>query len=158
MLSVQSGRQYLMAYIPQFKRMMSFRIDYIISVKPDEKSDCFDLLREKLNGMRPHMWGVSTKGKSGQRMEHVEFTVHYDDNEQHIHRRLEREKRCGTVERVDKNTSRFFADVFDASEVVPWIRTFICRITQVHFSDEKLEAQFKKDIEEMYRLYRVEGD
>lgn len=62
------------------------------------------------------------------------------------------------VERVDKNTSRFFADVFDASEVVPWIRTFICRITQVHFSDEKLEAQFKKDIEEMYRLYRVEGD
>lgn len=88
----------------------------------------------------------------------LSLQIHYDDNEQHIHRRLEREKRCGTVERVDKNTSRFFADVFDASEVVPWIRTFICRITQVHFSDEKLEAQFKKDIEEMYRLYRVEGD
>lgn len=157
MISVQNGRQYLMAYTPRFRRIASFRTDSILSVKPDGESRDFDFFREKLDGMLPHMWGVSTQGTSGQRMEHVEFTVRYADDETYIHRRLEREKRCGTVKRLDDNTSRFSADVFDASEVVPWIRTFICRITDISFSDPKLEAQFKSDVEEMYRLYGLEG-
>ncbi len=157
MISAQSGRQYLMAYTPHFNRISGFRIDNIISVKVNEVSPQFDMLREKFYGMLSHMWGVSTQSRSGERMEHVDFTVRYGDYEQHIHRRLEREKRCGTVEKIDKNTSRFTADVFDASEVVPWIRTFICRITDIHFSDKGLEAQFKRDIEDMYKLYGMEG-
>lgn len=158
MISVQNGRQYLMAYISQFKRITSFRIDRIVSVKLAEKTERFDELREKLNGMQKHMWGVSTQSRSYRRMEHVEFTVHYYNDEQHIHHRLEREKRCGTVEKLDNNTSKFSADVYDASEMIPWIRTFICRITEVHFSNEKLEEQFKNDIEKMYQIYGVDGD
>ena len=157
MISVQSGRQYLMAYIQRFKRITSYRLDSIVSVQIDEAAPEFDELRDTFKGMLPHIWGVSTQGHSGARMEHVDFTVHYEDWEQYIHRRLEREKRCGTVERIDKNTSRFCADVFDASEVVPWIRTFICRITDIHFSDGELEKQFRKDIEAMYELYGMEG-
>lgn len=157
MISVQSGRQYLMAYTPCFKRITSFRTDNIVSVKMDDVCDRFDELREKLDGMMPHMWGVSTQSTSGQRMEHVEFTVKYADHEKHIHQRLEREKRCGYVEKIDANTSRFSADVFDASELVPWIRTFICRITDYSFSNKDLEKQFGDDIEEMYRLYGIEG-
>lgn len=107
--------------------------------------------------MKEHMWGVSTQSKSGQRMEHVEFTLRYGDDEQHIHQRLEREKRCGIVEKIDSHTSRFSADIYDASEIVPWIRTFICRIIDIHFSDKNLEIQFKNDIRQMYRLYDVEG-
>ncbi|MCI8307887.1 MAG: WYL domain-containing protein [Lachnospiraceae bacterium] len=155
--SVQSGRQYLMAYFPMYNRISSFRIDNIISVKINEESPQFDELREKLNGMLPYMWGISTQGRSGQRMEHVEFTVHYNDYEQHIHKRLERERRCGTVEKIDNNTSRFTADIFDASEMIPWIRTFICRITDIHFSDSELENQFRGDIEKMYQMYGLEG-
>ena len=157
MISVQSGRQYLMAYTPRFDRITSFRIDNIVSVKIDEKSEKFDDLRETFENLRPHIWGVSTQSRSGERMGHVEFTVHFGDDEQHIHRRLEREKRCGTVERIDQNTSRFTADVFDVSEMVPWIRTFICRITDIHFSDKELEAQFKQDIEDMYEMYDLKG-
>lgn len=157
MISAQSGREYLMAYAPHFKRITSFRIDAILSVTMDEKSDCFDELREKFKRMTPNMWGVSTQGFSGSRMEHVEFTIRYGDYEQYIPRRLEREKRCGIVERIDDHTMRFRADVFDASEVVPWIRTFLCRIVDVSFSDKELERQFKEDIEEMYRLYDLEG-
>ena len=90
-------------------------------------------------------------------MEHMEFTVRYGADEGHIHRRLEREKRCGTVEKLDAATSRFSADVFDASELVPWIRTFICRITDIRFSNKALEAQFLNDLKEMYALYGLEG-
>jgi len=157
MNSVQNGRQYLMAYVPRSKRIRSFRTDNIVSVKPGDVSGDFDELRAKLDGMLPHMWGVSTQSRSGDRMEHVEFTVRYADAERHIPRRLEREKRCGRVERIDNNSSRFVADVYDASEMIPWIRTFICRITDIKFSDRELEAQFKRDIKEMYALYGLEG-
>lgn len=157
MISAQSGRQYLMAYTPRFKRIRGFRIDHIASVKMDEKSSRFDELREKFRGMCPYMWGISTQNRLGERIEHVEFTVRYDNDEEHIHRRMEREKRCGRVEKIDDNTSRFSADVFDASELVPWIRTFICRITEIHFSDRYLERQFKEDLEAMYKLYGLEG-
>ena len=157
MVSVQNGRQYLMAYAARSQRITSFRIDYIVSVQPEEVCEEYDSLREKLRGMLAHMWGVSTQSGSGNRMEHVEFTVRYDDDETHIHARLEREKRCGVVERLDANTSRFSADLFDAGEIVPWIRTFICRITDISFSDKALEAQFRNDISDMMRLYFPEG-
>ena len=157
MISVQGGRQYLMAYVPRFKRIMSIRTDSIVSVRADDVCRSFDELRDKLNGMLKHIWGVSTQSSSGDRMEHVEFTIRYGADEGHIHRRLEREKRCGTVEKLDVNTSRFSADVFDANELVPWIRTFICRITDVSFSNKDLEAQFRNDIKEMYALYGLDG-
>ena len=87
----------------------------------------------------------------------VEFTVHYEENEPYIHQRLEREKRCGKVKKIDDHTSRFYAEVYDASELVPWIRTFLCRITEIHFSNKILETQFKRDIQKMYELYDLEG-
>lgn len=158
MISVQSGRQYLMAYAPSFKRIKPFRTDNIISVKLDDRSDRFDELQDTFMNMLPHIWGVSTQGSKGTRIEHVEFTVCYTDEEKHIRNRLEREKRCGTVEHLNNNTSRFSADVFDASEVIPWIRTFICRITDIHFSNKELEEQFKKDIKDLYALYDLGGD
>ena len=158
MISVQSGRQYLMAYTPRFNRITPYRTDNIISAKLDTISERFDELQSTFEKMLPNMWGVSTEGRTGARIEHVEFTVHYADDETHIRNRLEREKRCGIVEHLDHNTSRFSADVFDASEVIPWIRTFICRITEVHFSNKELEEQFKNDINDMYALYGIGGD
>ncbi len=156
-VSVQSGRQYLMAYSPRFGRINPFRTDNIISVKIGEKCENFGAYMEDLCGMQKHMWGVSTQGRSGQRMEHVEFTVFYEAWETHIHKRLEREKRCGTVQKLDANHSRFSADVYDAEELMPWIRTFLCRITEIHFSSSELEERFKKDISDMYALYSIDG-
>ena len=157
MISVQNGRQYLMAYAPRFNRITSYRIDNIVSVKIEEKCDNFDELRSNFNGMLPHMWGVSTQATSGARMEHVEFTVRYEKDEEFIHNRLEREKRRGTVEKIDEHTSKFSADVFDTSELLPWIRTFICRITDISFSNKEVERRFNSDIDRMYKLYGLEG-
>jgi hypothetical protein len=104
------------------------------------------------------MWGVTAKrNRYGEEsLEHVDFTVKIADTEGHIIRRLEREKRCGNVEKLDDNTYRFVADVYDTSEMIPWIRTFICRITELNFSNKALEKQFKDDIKKMYRMYGIE--
>lgn len=158
MLSAQNGRQYLMAYVPRFDRITAFRTDNILTVKPDEVSERFDELLSVFENMRPHIWGVSTQSRSGNRMEHIEFTVRYADDEQYIRSRLEREKRCGFLEYIDKNTIRFYADVYDTSELIPWIRTFICRITDIHFSNEELDKKFRADLNDMYALYGLEGD
>ena len=106
--------------------------------------------------MRKHMWGVSTQGRSG-KTEHVEFTVRYEDDEAHIYNRLLREKRCGEVEKIDDNSCRFSAEVYDTNEMIPWIRTFICRITEINFSNKEIESQFLRDLEDMYRLYELNG-
>ena len=128
------------------------------NVKIEEPTPRFDELRAELDRMKSKMWGVTAKrdryGK--ERTEHVEFTVKVAKNEEHIARRLEREKRIGSVEKIDEHTYRFFADVYDTSEMIPWIRTFICRITGLHFSNRTLENQFKSDIEKMYRMYCIE--
>ena len=155
-ISVQNGRQYLMAYTVQRNRIRAFRLDNLRSVTLMEPCERFDELRETLDRMQPFLWGASTEGGS-ERMEHVAFTVTYGDDEEHIHQRLEREKRCGRVERLDEHTSRFSADVYDSSELVPWIRTFLCRITDLDFSNKALEERFRRDIEAMYRMYGIEG-
>ncbi len=153
MIGVQSGRQYLMAYIPEGKRISSFRADRILSVKIGKECDRFDEYRAKLDGIGDRLWGVSAQSFFGNRTEHAKFTVVYGDNESFIHERLEREKRCGTAERIDKNTSRFSADVYDATELIPWIRTFIGRIVDVRFSDRRLQERFLGDIRAMYEMY-----
>ena len=158
MISVQSGRQYMMAYTPYFKRITAYRLDNIVTVKIGEIADRFDELRDKLSEMQQHMWGVATDSRSGNRMEHIEFTVQYDDGEQHIPKRLEREKRIGRLEYMDEHTCRFSADVYDASELIPWIRTFICRITDISISNKTLEIQFKKDLQVMYEMYGLKGE
>ena len=157
LISVQNGRQHLIAYQPDFNIIKSFRVDYLSNIRIEESTPRFDELRAERDEMQPKMWGVTSKKnrRGEEKTEHVDFTVKVADNEEHIVRRLEREKRVGKVEKINANTYRFTADVYDTSEMIPWIRTFICRITELHFSDKALENKFKSDIEEMYRMYGI---
>ena len=156
-ISVQSGRQHLLAYLPEYNNFQSYRIDYLSNIKLEEVTPRFDELRAQIDEMKDKMWGVSTKrNKWGiERLEHVDFTVKVADDEAHIIRRLEREKRVGKVEKLDDNTYRFTADVYDVSEMIPWIRTFICRIIDMNFTSKTLENQFKSDLDTMYRMYGI---
>ncbi len=157
-LSTQNGRAHLLAYQPNAKRIKSFRVDYLSRIRPGEVCSDFDAYRALLDELEPHMWGVNCSGY-GKRLEHVEFTVVIGLGEGYIVDRLEREKRCGTVERIDATHYRFTADVYDTGELIPWIRTFICRIEQMNFSNRTVENRFKADLCDMYRMYGLtEGD
>lgn len=150
-ISVRNGRQYLIAYRRRDRRIISVRLDYILEVKILNTAYDFDELKQKFCRMREHMWGVSSQGS--ERIEHVEFTVRCGKGEEHIYNRLVREKRCGTVERLDENSCKFSADVYDSNEMLPWIRTFIGRITEINFSNKELENRFKNDIKAMWDMY-----
>ncbi len=156
-ISTQNGRQHLLAYQPAFNAIKSFRIDYLSDVTLLEPTPRFDELRAELDRMQAHMWGVTAKRRLDreERLESVSFTVRVDAGEEHIVGRLQREKRCGTVEKLNEHTYRFSAQVYDINEMIPWIRTFICRITELHFSNRTLENLFKRDLEKMYALYGI---
>ena len=132
-ISAQNGRQNLIAYHEKSNRLNTYRLDYMSSIRMGEVCEKFDALRRALQKAEAHMWGVNCV------------------------RRLEREKRCGTVEQVDEHHYRFTAEVFDTVEMLPWIRTFICRITKMNFSNRTAENRFKADIQEMYRMYGIDG-
>lgn len=159
-ISVQNGRQHLLAYLPEYNHFQSYRVDYLSNVKLEDPTPRFDELRAELDRMQSKMWGVSVNRNKwdAENLEHVEFTVKVEDNEEYIVRRLEREKRVGTVEKLDENTYRFSAEVYDSSEMIPWIRTFICRIVKMNFSNRSIENQFKKDLEAMYWMYDVKEE
>ena len=156
-ISAQNGRQNLLAYHEKANRLNSYRLDYMSNVRiEDETCEKFDALRAALAKAENHMWGVNCKWNV-KRVEHVEFEIRIEDDEQFIVRRLEREKRCGRVEKIDDNRYRYVAEVFDSTEMLPWIRTFISRITKMNFSNRNAENKFKADIQEMYRMYSIDG-
>lgn len=152
-ISVQNGRQHLLAYVPAVNRLKSFRVDFLSDIKIGDACKEFDMYRAMLDERMSHMWGISCGKQSV--CEFVEFTVYVGEGEEHIIRRLQREKRIGKVEKLDENHYRFCAEAYDISEMIPWIRTFICRITDLNFSNSSIESIFKKDIEEMYEMYGI---
>lgn len=156
-ISAQNGRQNLMAYHEKAKRINSYRLDYLSNIKIQEPCASFSKLRATLNELEKYMWGVNC-GLDVNRLEHVDFTIKIKADEGYIINRLEREKRCGTVEKLDEENYRFTAEVFDSWEMVPWIRTFISRITEINFSNKAAEKKFRYDIKAMYRMYGIEEE
>lgn len=153
-ISTQNGRQYLMGWDKQEKRIKSYRLDYIRNVKQGEADRDFPAKSRALLRIQQHLWGVSFY--EGRHLTHVEFTVRFAAHERYIYERLMRERRCGHVERLSENTARFSADVYDAGEMLPWIRTFICRIEELHIANPELENRFYNDLTAMYEMYSIE--
>ena len=154
-ISTQGGRQYLLCYHYRFRKMMFFRLDYIQKVESGDDERNYAKYEGFYQKFRTHLWGTSTGIEYN--VDHLEMTLHFDDNEQHIPQRLEREKRNGRVEIVDQNTVRYIADVYDASEMLPWLRTFIGRIEKLECSDGQVVKKFYEDLDQMYGMYGGEG-
>ena len=154
-VSTQNGRQYLLCYHNRFHALQFFRIDYIKQIELlDEETDSVRY-QNYCDRFRSHLWGTSDG--TGFNVDHLEMTLHFDDDEQYIPRRLEREKRNGRVELIDQNTCKYIVDTYDASELIPWLRTFIGRIEKLECTDHKVVARFYADLELMYKQYGGEG-
>ena len=158
-ISVQSGRQHLLAYLPDTNSIEALRVDRMSEVKLSETVPDFDELRARLDEMQKYIWGVYVSRAAFQKntTETVEFTVKVGADEEYIVNRLYREKRVGQVEQMGDGLYRFFAEVYDTREMLTWIRTFICRIVHIKFSNPAVARVFEGDLERLYEAYGV-GD
>ena len=155
-ISVQTGRQYVLAWTPWNRDFAFFRLDTIDHVSLGEAAENPDDVNDHFQCFMSHVWGAS-RGKAGTLI-HLEMIVYANDDEPHIPRRLEREKRCGSVEQLDDKHWRYAADVFDALEMLPWIRTFTGRITALKCDDPRVTERFYGDLAAMADMYGGDGN
>ena len=149
--STQTGRQYVLGYCYKEKRLSLYRIDAVQSVSPLSVEAKFDVYEKWAVRLQRHLWGVSVRHR--RRLDHIEMTVRVGPGEGFIPERLEREKRCGTVEALDEHTYRFSADICDAKELLPWLRTFIGRIEDLKCSRQSIVDLFWNDVGQMMQQY-----
>lgn len=152
-ISTQGGRNYLICIGKKNNKPMSFRIDYIQKVIVNDVCPTFDDVLEDFENAAKHMWGVTCS--VDRELEHVEMDIYVGPEEDFIVKRLEREKRCGSIEKIDEETYRFSADVYNPQEMVPWIRTFIGRIKSLRCDNTVVLDQIKRDVLKTARQYGV---
>lgn len=157
-VSTQNGKQYLMAYSYKGRRPKMYRLDHILKVQPLEYEPDYELYDSYAPKYSAFLWGTTDGWRRDREIEHVELTIHLEDNEEFIYNRVQREKRNGTVELIDKNTVLYKADVYDAQELVPWIRTFIGRIEKLNSNNKAFVNQFYEDMNAMISMYGGECD
>ena len=158
-IGTQTGRQYLLACSPSGAaadripnaRFTFYRADLIDNVKTGEKTDPPEDLSKELDAFTSHVWGVA--GSNAAPLQHIEMTVLAGPEEDFIVQRLEREKRCGTVEKLDGSRWRFSADVYDALEMLPWLRTFTGRIADLQCTDRRVIDRFRADFDALAGMY-----
>ncbi|MBR4079575.1 MAG: WYL domain-containing protein [Christensenellaceae bacterium] len=155
-ISTQTGRQYLLGFENFYSHPKFYRLDSINSVKIGEDFPEKERFARYLEKFEQHLWGVSSN--RSERCDHVEMILHIGENEEYIVQRLEREKRCGKVTRLSAEQCMFSADVYDAVEMLPWIRTFIGRIDKLECTNPALPKMFYEDLAEMRRLYGGDED
>lgn len=151
-ISTQTGREYLLAYHYKFRKPMFFRLDTIRSIKAGP----VETRHEKYEGFAvkfdENLWGVSTGGDYN--VDHVKLTIYVGDDEGYILDRLEREKRHGRIEVIDAHTYKFVADVYDAGEMLTWVRSFIGRVICFESDNKFAVNRFYDDVRRMAVMYR----
>ncbi len=156
--SVQTGRRYLVAYIPLYNRFNAFRLDYIRNVKKGAPFAGFDDIYEKYLKNEKRCFGVSfgERRETGNVMP-LEITIRIDKDGEHILNRIEREKRSGTLEKLSDGLYKLTIDAFDPVEPMHWIKSFIGRIVKIEGGNEAARQLFNSDIKRMNEMYNGKG-
>ena len=154
-LSTQTGRKYVLGYHYRYNKLMFFRLDGIRRLKALEVEAEWERYESLWNDFDRHLWGISTGVNT---LDHLEMQIHVEPDEYFVVERMKREKRHGTVEQVDDCTWQFTADVYDAAEMIPWLRTFIGRIDRLECSNAFVLRRFREDLAAMQCMYGGDTD
>ncbi len=151
--STQTGRQYLLSYNYAAKALAFNRLDHIERLEIKRAEPDYAAYLQLADAAAAHIWGASL-GRG--HLEQLAFTVQAAADEQFIVRRLQREKRCGRVQQLDETHYRFTAEVYDARELLPWLRTFIGRISDLECTNRRVQQLFDSDLQLMAAAYLQE--
>lgn len=152
LVSVWTGRRYLILYGEKRRRFHSFRLDFIQSVTLLEPEPDAQNLIQCGKELLTQVWGVAVPSR--QRLEKFAMTLFIDEKrESYVLQRLKREGRGGIVEKVEENVFRYTANVTDTGEMMGWVKTFTGRILSLEGDNRGAIARFYEDMRRMQRLY-----
>lgn len=158
-ISTQNGRENLLAYNHDDCRPRMYRLDRIKSVRimKDTVANAA-LLDQEGKLFAEHLWGTSSGIDGNRKIHHLEMQIHAGQDESFIVDRLHREKRNGTITQLNGETWLYSTDVYDAREMLPWIRSFTGRIVSLECSDPYVIKRVYDDFEDMYSMYGTKGE
>ncbi|KHD36706.1 hypothetical protein NL50_09280 [Clostridium acetobutylicum] len=156
-VSTQTGRRYLNIYNTKRNRFVNHRLDYIKSVKPLDKCNNYDFLKEKLINNLDKCWGVSFGNNSRKKVFKAKLYIN-EKAETYIINRINKEGRGGTLERLKKNTYLYSKEVFDPNELMSWIKSFIGRIISIESGENFVDSRFFNDMEKLKEMYLNKED
>ena len=174
-VSTETGREYLLSWSEETARFYFTRLDRIVWVNQLEVSSSWDRMAELFHRQKHQLWGVSFGSlKEVCPPVHFEMEISVGESEDHIVRRLEREKRGGTVVRLEphgigdagtvnrndtaaekKERYLFSVDVYDAEELLPWICTFTGRILRLQCDDDAAVLKYRDYLTQMAEYYQL---
>lgn len=152
-VSARSGREYVLAYKCTGKVFCFIRLDHIEKAEAMEKAENFSDVKAKATKLEKNFWGVS--GNPEYPKEHLEMKIRILDDEEFVLRRLIRERRNGTVKKENENTYVYSVNATDCREMIPWIRTFIGRITSLKCTQKIVIERIKNCLKESCEKYGV---
>lgn len=153
--SLQTGRNYIIMYSIQQKRLLSVRLDSVKKVMKSKSCADYDTYYQYYLNNLKYLWGTSfgVVRKYGQ-TEHIHMEIVIDEaKEQFVVNRLIREGRNGTVTKISGGRYAYDTNLFDANEASPWIKTFIGRIAVFESTNRELQDKFRQDIQRMQEMY-----
>ena len=156
-VSTQNGRAYLACFKRNKDSLLFLRVDTMqnVVVKDSCEEEVYEAFEKNYENRKQYLWGVETGDTK--KVSHVEMTVFVGQDEGYMLQRLEREKRNGHIEQVSETQYKYVVDTYNAMELLPWIRTFTGRITNLESSNQLLKEKFEEDMKQMYAMY-IGGD
>ena len=152
MVSVQSGRRYLVARRLDQRRFSTFRLDYIKALTPLPGQEGDESYRTQAELRLAHAWGPALPSR--ERTRRFSMTVAVDEeHEPYIIQRLRREGRGGRAERLEPGLWRYTNEVYDVGEMMNWVKTFIGRIVALEGDDQRVIDCFYEDVRRMVGMY-----
>lgn len=157
-ISTVTGRRYVCIYSFKKRQFYNCRLDYIESVSDiGESQGNTGELKEKLEKSLDKVWGVNFGGKDEPEKIKITFKIN-EKSEQYILTRLRRESQGGTIEKIDDNKFVFKKEIYDSSDMSPWIKTFIGRIIALEGTNKMIINRFYNDINRMAGIYGITSD
>ena len=100
-----------------------------------------------------YLWNTSSNPRK--HTEHLSMTLKVEPGEDYILQRLKREGRHGRITKIGETRLRYDIDVYDASEMRPWVRSFM-RANRRHYLQQRgFRENFSRgsghDVQTVYR-------
>lgn len=147
--STQNGRRYLCS-VSQYGKIRNHRLDRLGEVTLLGIDSEYEQKCELVDAFLPYLWGASIRD----RLDTVTMRIRVNlPSEEYILRRIEREGRNGRIEPETNSIFRYSITVSDASEMIPFLRSFIGRIVSLECSDPSIVTRFKRDFKRSCAQY-----
>lgn len=153
-MSAGTGRRWLISLKQDDARKWHYeaiRLDDIVSIGLEKDPVNPKVVKHYRQWLNAHLWGVTCRELD--KIVTVEMLIRTTPEDMQVLARLEREKRCGSVTKVDKLTRLFRAEVCSAEEMAPWLMSFTGYIVSLTSSDKSFEHKFWEEVRNLRALY-----